>query len=558
MIFKKYFFYFLFFGFTSNVISQEYSWSYLRANDTLIEPKFERVDDVLVYIGDDLKLKSVLDQYRIYEFKKTFRNAKKKNLKKTFFVICNKDGMVNDLLTQAKHLFEFGEIIEEDDKKIFEPNDYGNTSTIGENIAWKTNLDYLDVMELPKAWYYTTGSKDITIGISDGRIDTINTEFKDKTKLFNNSPLAKGHGYSVAATAAGQGDNGFGFTGVCYDCSIFGSSYGKVKTLSNLIEMSNAGADVINCSWGTSKYYQTAQDAIYEIVKNGTIIVAIAHNKKWVDTKNKGDYRYYPASYDKVISVATVMHRYESVSENIKKSKKNGIYYAENIRGYLGRTLGFKEKDTLKESYIYPISIRTLNPDVDILGPGVGLVRYGEYKVNNKIDYSEFGATSGIAPLISGSVGLMLSLQPCLNFDEVDAIIKLSSVNIDNIKANKPWEGYYGAGIINTGRAVKMVYDLYTNTETATIENQKFSRWDFKLTAFSKEVVIRNQKFTDDATLNLSAKNKIIIGENTILKPNENGSVVLRIDPTLEKECDLVLREGFPNNKYYHPQQVKK
>ena len=78
-------------------------------------------------------------------------------------------------------------------------------------------------------------------------------------KIFHKSNLAKGHGYSVAASAAGQGDNGYGFTGVCYDCSVYGTYYGRVRDLSELIELSEAGADVINCSWGTTKYYQTAK-----------------------------------------------------------------------------------------------------------------------------------------------------------------------------------------------------------------------------------------------------------------------------------------------------------
>ena len=38
---------------------------------------------------------------------------------------------MDDLLKITSHLFEFVEIIEEEDKKIFEPNDYGLTSTIG-------------------------------------------------------------------------------------------------------------------------------------------------------------------------------------------------------------------------------------------------------------------------------------------------------------------------------------------------------------------------------------------------------------------------------------------
>ena len=37
--------------------------------------------------------------------------------------------------------------------KVFEPNDYGITSTIGENLGAQVNLDYLDFLGLPKAWY---------------------------------------------------------------------------------------------------------------------------------------------------------------------------------------------------------------------------------------------------------------------------------------------------------------------------------------------------------------------------------------------------------------------
>ena len=89
-----------------------------------------------------------------------------------------------------------------------------------------------------------------------------------------------------------------------------------------------------------------------------------------------------------------------------------------------------------------------------------------------------------------------------------------------------------------------MVHDLYSPDAVAFIENQQFSRWDFRLTSFSKEVRIQNQKFTEDATLELCAKNSIVIGENTVIKPGANGSVVLKIDPEMEKECELRLREN--------------
>ena len=92
-----------------------------------------------------------------------------------------------------------------------------------------------------------------------------------------------------------------------------------------------------------------------------------------------------------------------------------------------------------------------------------------------------------------------------------------------------------------------------TDDEITYIENQDFYRWLFPITSFSKETVIRNQTFRDDAIFELTAKNKIVISENTVLRPNTNGKISLKINPDLEKECDLILREGFPNNKYYKP-----
>ncbi len=551
---KRFFVLFSFCLFVYGVTAQEYSWFYIRAKDMLVQPEFIRKDSVLVYTGHHSQLRKVLDKYSIYEFKKTARNAKKNFLKRTFFVVSDNDSLLQDLLQISNSPFISGEVILEDDKKIYEPNDYGITSTIGDNIGEQVYLDYYDVLGVPQAWYYTTGNRETIIGISDGSVDTTDLEFKGKTKIIRKSHLANGHGISVSATAAAQGDNGYGFTGVCFDCSIYGTSYGSFKNLEPLEELANLGASVINCSWGITKPYDSAQEVIYKMAEKGTVIVAIAHNKKWVKTKNKGKLFYYPASYDKVISVATVMHRYEKPLDNILISKK-GNPYAANIRGYLGRTLGFKNNDTLDKPYIYPISLRTLNPAVDIVGPGVGLVRYGEFVLRDTLSYSSYGATSGIAPLVTGTVGLMKSLQPCLTVDEVDTIIKLTATNIDDIEANKPYYGFYGAGMLHTGRAVELVYKLATSTEIAFIQNQQFKRWNFLLKALSKKVVIQNQRFEEESTFSLTAKNQIVIRNNTVLKPNKKGRIELKIDSMLQPSCALKLRDGFPNNKYYFPKK---
>jgi len=525
----------------SNVEAQEdESWFYFRAHDTVFNPSFEQRGDFLVYTGSDAKLKQVLEKYDIKMFKKTWRNAKKENLKKTFFVIADDDGLLEDLLRKTSHLFEFGELIDEEDKKIFEPNDYGLTSTIGDNIGAQVNLDYYDFLDVPKAWYYTTGSRDVIIGISDGEIDPSDKEFAGKTKVVRPSYHVDGHGFSVAATAAGQGDNGYGIPGICYDCSIYNTDYKHSRTLEQLVELSRMGVKVINCSWGITRKYETAQEAIYEMMENGTVVVAIGHNKPF--SEGKGEVYYYPASYDKVIAVSSASHRYADYRENIKVEMPKDLYYVENIRYYVGRTAGFKDNDTTNLPYLYPISIKNLNDKIDIVAPSVGIFRYSELALRNTIDMSEFNQTSGVAPLVTGTIGLMFSLYPCLPADEVESIIKLTSTNIDDVEANKPYRGLYGAGMLNTGRAVKMVYDMFAEREPVMIENQRFNRWDFKLTSIS-DVVIQHQEFTEDAVLNLTSKRGITIGENTTLKPGERGGVHLKIDPALEKECDLVLRD---------------
>ncbi len=521
------------------MMAQQDAWFYFRARDTSYVPSFEKKGDYLQYTGDDSRLKAALKNYKIKSFKKTWRNAKKQNLKKTFFVIADKEALMVDLLQNVSHLFEFGEVIAEEDKKIFEPNDYGLTSTIGDNLGAQVNLDYLDFLEVPKAWYYTTGSRDIIIGISDGSIDPLDTEFAGKTKIIQESNFADGHGFSVAETAAGQGDNGFGIPGVCYDCSIYATNYKHFGTLEQLVELSRMGVKVINCSWGTTRPYETAQEAINEMMENGTVIVAIGHNMDF--SKSKGEVYYYPASYDNVIAVSSASHRYADFRENIQISE-NEKYYVENIRYYMGRTAGFKDNDTINIPYLYPVSIKNLNDKIDIVAPSVGIFRYSELALRNTIDMSEFNQTSGVAPLVTGTIGLMFSLYPCLPADEVESIIKLTSTNIDDIEANKPYRGLYGAGMLNTGKAVKIVYDMFAEKEPVKIENQRFSRWDFKLTSIS-EVIIRNQEFTENATLNLTSKKGITISENTILKPNASGKIHLKIDPSLEKECDLRLRD---------------
>ncbi|MAZ73976.1 MAG: hypothetical protein CMC70_12605 [Flavobacteriaceae bacterium] len=526
---------------TVNAQHYDKPWFYVRAADTVTELTFERNGDVLTYTGDNIKLKQLFKKHIIYEFKKTYRKANRRNLKKTFFVIAESETFKDELLREVPNIFVFGETIAPEDKKIFEPNDYGLTSTIGANIGEQINLDYLDYLKAPEAWYYTVGERDVIIGISDGRLDTLDADFKNKTRLIKSPHIADGHGYSSSANAAAQGDNEHGSVGVCYNCSLYGTSYGDTRNLKNLKELSDMGVRIINCSWASVSSYDTAQEVINEMWDNGTIVIASSGNKKWQDTK--GQVFHYPASYDHVISVGSVMYRNDSWHDNLKYTANN-TYYGENIKHYLGRTIGFANNDTLVPPKIWPISIPTLNSKVDILTPTVGLFRYSRYMLENfKLMYSEYATTSGAAPIVSGTVGLMLSLNPCLPVEEIEPILKMASTNIDYLEVNRPYKGNYGAGALSTGNTIKLLYSLYTEDAVSVIENQDFSRWDFTVRSFSEKTIIRNQKFREDATLELTATQQVVLEPGTHLKPNTEGGILLKIDPTLTKECELRLRD---------------
>ena len=72
---------FLFLGIFTSVYSQNESWFYIRAKNEIFTPKFERINDLLVYGGADQNLKNILSSYSISEFKKTYKNANKTIIK---------------------------------------------------------------------------------------------------------------------------------------------------------------------------------------------------------------------------------------------------------------------------------------------------------------------------------------------------------------------------------------------------------------------------------------------------------------------------------------------
>lgn len=520
------------------LLNATFSWGqedrfYIRTINEQIEIPVSTKDSIVTYTGTHQKLKELFQNHQVSVFRKGFKYAERDKLKRTYFVIAENSNFQKALLEQVSDIFEFGESLQPETFKIYEPNDYGITSTTGENKGLQVNLDYLDFLGVPEAWYYTTGSPDVIMGISDGYVNPEDPEFKGRVTVLRKSSYSRGHGMSVATTAAASGNNGYGVVGVCSDCSIYTTTYGDFKFLNQLLELSRAGAKVINCSWGSTRYYETAQETINEMRNNGTVVVAVPHNPSFQETQGKKP--RYPGAYEHVISVGSIQHRFDDLSETLHKNKK-GNPFAIGLKYYVGRAVGFKGNDINNEHFIYKVSTNNLDSYVDVLAPGNFIFRYGKYLDTGDILYNQVEKTSPAAPLVTGTIGLMFSVNPCLSVDEVNTIIKLSATNIDFIKANAPFKGMYGAGSLHTGRAVKMSYDMLQPDAYTIIENQQFSRWNLNLDAAYK-IKIRNQRFTDSVQVHFTAKNEILIENETVLLPSENGEMILTIDPEATYNC---------------------
>ncbi|MFM7565649.1 MAG: S8 family serine peptidase [Flavobacteriales bacterium] len=299
---------------------------------------------------------------------------------------------------------------------LYVPNDY--FAAFSSNYA-------LDLIKAPQAWNMTHSNANIVIGISDENLNPNHEELAGKITYYdvhNTNPME--HGTAVAILAAGKTENGVGLSSVGFNSSIafYQMSYNE------LLNASYAGIDVINISWFSGcSYNQFEQDVIDEVYSNGTFIVAAAGNGS---TCGDATAFAYPASYNHVFAVTSI-----------------GSY------------------DNHEEIQGDPMSTHQHNYAVDLSAPG--------YKVNisESPDHYLLGSgTSYAAPFVTGTVALMLSVNPCLDNDEIEQVLKNSANDIDYL--NVDYAGSIGAGRLNANAAVSMAMATQGNMDVvATVLN---------------------------------------------------------------------------------------
>jgi RHS repeat-associated protein len=275
------------------------------------------------------------------------------------------------------------------------------------------------------AWQTTTGSQSTIIAVIDSGIDfthpdLVNNEWTNAVPgvegdlhgwdyLTNSNVIRdeQGHGTSIAGIIAAQGNNGIGISGVMWHASLMSlrvldsTGSGDVADAIEAIDYAVAHrAQVINLSWGTTGNSAALKDAIERAIRRGVVVVCSAGN----DGQDIGTAPYYPASFDSrdLISVAATDNR-----------------------------------DQLATWSNFGTNVTVAAPGTEILTTQMGG------------GYGKVSGTSASAPLVSGVVGLMKSVNPNLGTHRLAKILTDGARQVASL-SGKVTSG----GVVNAAAAI--------------------------------------------------------------------------------------------------------
>lgn len=259
---------------------------------------------------------------------------------------------------------------------------------------------------------------------SDGYIDNIigwdtnlRGYYNDDTYLDDDRdpmPTNNSHGTHVAGLAGATTNNGVGIASAGYNISIMPVKATGDDTEKNIdtgwagiLYAAQAGADIINCSWGGPGYSFDAQTVINTCYNQyGSIIVAAAGNGD--DDGNPSDEPHYPSGYKNVVSVT-------AVSSSDIFSWAN--YGAADLANFAG---------------------------VDISAPGESM--YSTYLTKDG-SYKYLRGTSMASPFVASCLALLKSVYPDSSNNWLVNHMLAHTDPIDDL--NPDYEGQLGTGRVN-------------------------------------------------------------------------------------------------------------
>lgn len=468
---------------------------YVEINDFKNDIKISKnKNEFLVVEHNNKIINQTFSKFEFRKIEKAFINVKNNKLNNIyFFELDNNEGFYNFI---KKYKSNFG-ILEYayEPKLLYQTNDYN---------LYGGNQNYLNLINVKESWDYSKGNSNFIIGISDDGVLSTHEDLLGRISS-NQTYYSSWHGTAVSGIAAANTDNNIGISGIGFNSNILFSYSG----MQNLLNLSQNGARVVNASWYNScNFNQLDQLIIDEIYNNGTVIVVASGNGT---TCGNPDAYVYPASYNHVISVS-------SVGQLETPWYSNGSAY--------------NWRDRVEGKISDPTSRHQTNDMVDIRVPGFAIISTVDPNSFNGSKYSSTWGTSFAAPQVTGGISLMLTANPCLNPDEVETILKLTSVKLDSIQENLSYVNKLGAGRMDIGKATKMAWQMNpSNGGLLKIKNRNFNKWNFILTNSPESISISNQSFIENSNVDFKAKKSILLEKNVFLSPSGKNKQYYYIDP---------------------------
>ena len=318
---------------------------------------------------------------------------------------------------------------------FYQPNDPFADTTGGIDLMW-----HLDQIWARQAWDVQQGDSSVVVGIVDSGTNTDHPDLQDNLArnrddlpdgldndndgyvdnylgwdfggdtylgVGDNSPYVfNSHGLHVTGIVGTTADNGIGIPGICFNCGYLpikaapDDSIGAIfYGYQGIIYAVEQGADVVNCSWGGPFPSELGRDVVnYATINRRASVVAAAGN-------STSDTKFYPAAYERVISVANT-------------------------------TYG----DVL-------FSNSTYNYTVDVAAPGWNI-----RSTQNSNGYHTWGGTSASAPIVAAAIALTKRRFPHYSGYQAGHRVRITADDIYGV--NPTLLRKLGNGRINMFRAL--------------------------------------------------------------------------------------------------------
>lgn len=276
---------------------------------------------------------------------------------------------------------------------------------------------YLKTINIDRGWNQTTGNKNIIIAVIDNGFDLSHPELKDKSikpynvidKTTNVSPSNENHGTHVASTIIAKGNNNQGLVGICPDCSFMpikvedqNGMMSNTYIIDAILYAIKNKADVINLSLGMQ-------------IPSG-VNIPLQDQKDYINSSAKDEEEFW----DDLFNYAN--------EKNV-----TCVLAAGNSNIMTGFDPFQRSKNTIKVGAIdknqNKASFSNFGPSTTIYAPGTNI--YGAKPGNS---YEILQGTSMAAPIVSGFVGLLKSMNKNLTNQQIISIINRNSVNENNLK----------------------------------------------------------------------------------------------------------------------------